>query len=657
MWESVRTASGATWNGLYKVSDTVGAYTNKQAAKVRLPSQYGICSSVRRDRGVDPISHQCHAQIGTEAFYPTSLDLECSKAARILRTFTSKPNTSLRLQPYSVDASDLPEDSLSDQRKRQRVLKKIPPSVGAAFFGSERCSDLSYITGNEELSRPGAWSGPSGILLHTLGVGFMAGADIYDVVLLLRTSKAVQSFTKPRVTLGGEISIAAGPVGNGVMLETGVELSPVWSYVKSKGLYGGVQIDGNVMIERNDENERSYGRVIKASEILSGEESPRYWCEGLHQTILAAEGEKFSAHMIPQGASPSEFAPEPRRLPPEELDEEDLAARREMEEAMRSFGIEDPLINHKARAEDPEILSGADLYALSPTLSSSGTSSPLIPSGSSRDSSLVYPLSVGSGKGSPPPPLPPRKSAISPIDVEVDSAPNEVPKVSGELERNSILSDDVESPEESVGLSRQGSSASSKPPVPPRRSPRVLQEESMTPVEVMQVSDVTKETAAVVEGTTVGTPVEGDKPKSELEPKLEVPEMVYKEEEEEKEEEAPTLVTRRASTVILSDPDLAPPPTPRTPATFEAFSSRASVLLNKEREPTVAEEFGSPALEDPLDEGDDAPRWGLPTKEEAEPASEAGEDSFEDAHASPVSGEGELEAKKDGDDSGAEKQE
>lgn len=78
----------------------------------------------------------------------------------------------------------------------------------------------------------------------------MAGADVYDVVLILRTKESVQSFCKPRITLGGEVSISAGPVGNGVMLESGLEGHPVWSYVKSKGIYAGVQIDGNVMISR-----------------------------------------------------------------------------------------------------------------------------------------------------------------------------------------------------------------------------------------------------------------------------------------------------------------------------------------------------------------------------------------------------------------------
>lgn len=46
----------------------------------------------------------------------------------------------------------------------------------------------------------------------------------------------------------------SGPVGNGMQLETAAQLSAVWSYTKSKGLYGGVQLDGTVLTERSDEN-------------------------------------------------------------------------------------------------------------------------------------------------------------------------------------------------------------------------------------------------------------------------------------------------------------------------------------------------------------------------------------------------------------------
>ena len=61
----------------------------------------------------------------------------------------------------------------------------------------------------------GTWSPPSGILVHTLGVGFMAGIDIYDCVIVINNRKALETFSKVRVSLGGEISVVAGPVGAG----------------------------------------------------------------------------------------------------------------------------------------------------------------------------------------------------------------------------------------------------------------------------------------------------------------------------------------------------------------------------------------------------------------------------------------------------------
>jgi lipid-binding SYLF domain-containing protein len=93
------------------------------------------------------------------------------------------------------------------------------------------------------------------VRIHTIGFGFLAGMDVYDAVLVLRTRKAVDAFTRPKVlrlpfllrshyqrsffalqqvSLGAELAIAAGPVGGGAMLDTGIEASPVFSYVKSK---------------------------------------------------------------------------------------------------------------------------------------------------------------------------------------------------------------------------------------------------------------------------------------------------------------------------------------------------------------------------------------------------------------------------------------
>lgn len=118
----------------------------------------------------------------------------------------------------------------------------------------------------------GSWSPPSGLLVHTLGVGFMAGIDIYDCVIVINNRSALDAFSKVRVSLGGEISIVAGPLGVGGILESEItkDRTPVLSYVKSRGLYAGAQLDGTVIVERNDENARFYGRELPIGQILRG---------------------------------------------------------------------------------------------------------------------------------------------------------------------------------------------------------------------------------------------------------------------------------------------------------------------------------------------------------------------------------------------------
>jgi hypothetical protein len=100
----------------------------------------------------------------------------------------------------------------------------------------------------------------------------MAGVDIYDCVVVINDRKALEAFSKVRVSLGGEVSVVAGPVGVGGVVESEVmkNRKPLWSYMKSRGLYGGIQLDGTIIIERNDENARFYGERMPISQILAG---------------------------------------------------------------------------------------------------------------------------------------------------------------------------------------------------------------------------------------------------------------------------------------------------------------------------------------------------------------------------------------------------
>ncbi|EGG03185.1 uncharacterized protein MELLADRAFT_65796 [Melampsora larici-populina 98AG31] len=190
------------------------------------------------------------------AFWPTSLDKECDKCARILYTFSQRQSS----QPLTIE-----HDSYSF-RKTQKVIKTIPVSViqqaeGLAIFTVFRTSPgWTAASGSGiVISRdsPTTWGPPSGILIHTVGVNFLAGIDVYDVVLVLRTREAVMAFATPKVSLGISLPVVAGPVGNSLNLEAVSPDSPAFAYTKSKGIYGGLQLEGNVRL-----NDRSLSFLL-----------------------------------------------------------------------------------------------------------------------------------------------------------------------------------------------------------------------------------------------------------------------------------------------------------------------------------------------------------------------------------------------------------
>ena len=233
-------------------------------------------------------------KIGSEAFWPTTLDKESDKAARILRSFC---------KDGFYDEQDVPKTAESPKGK-QRVVKKIPADVirkakGLAIFTTMRTGLwVSGAGGSGVLigrTSTGDWSPPSGILLHTAGLGFLVGVDIYDCVVVINTDEAMKAFTKIRCTLGGEVSAVAGPVGIGGILETEIHKrqAPVWTYLKSRGFYAGVQVDGTIIIERTDENARFYGEKIPVANILAGKvRHPPYELKMLMETIRAAQGDR-----------------------------------------------------------------------------------------------------------------------------------------------------------------------------------------------------------------------------------------------------------------------------------------------------------------------------------------------------------------------------
>jgi len=238
-------------------------------------------------------------KLGAEAFWPTTLDKENDKAARILRSFC-------------LDGFYSEQGGSHGTEKKQKTLDHIPAEVirgckGLAIFTVMRMGLHWSGAGGSGvvLSRlpNGEWSAPSGILIHTLGWGLMAGADIYDCVAVINNDEGMKGFTMLRCTLGAEVSASVGPLGGGKQLDSEVlkRRAPVWTYIKSKGLYGGVQVDGTIIVERTGENERFYARQgLRSTQILQGEvQPPTGTAVQLWETIQAAEGLQYNPAVLP----------------------------------------------------------------------------------------------------------------------------------------------------------------------------------------------------------------------------------------------------------------------------------------------------------------------------------------------------------------------
>src|SRR5208282_2149536 len=103
----------------------------------------------------------------------------------------------------------------------------------------------------------GKWSGPAFYTLATASFGFQAGISVSEVVTLVMTEKGLNSLLSPSVKLGGDASIAAGPVGAGAKSDI---VADFISFSRAKGIYGGVNLDGTVIAIANDWNGWYYGK-------------------------------------------------------------------------------------------------------------------------------------------------------------------------------------------------------------------------------------------------------------------------------------------------------------------------------------------------------------------------------------------------------------
>ena len=129
------------------------------------------------------------------------------------------------------------------------------------------------------------WSGPSAIGTGGIGFGFQAGVQVSELVIVLNTPAAVDAFSKEgNVTLGANMSVAAGPVGRDA--EGSLALgAAMYTYSRSQGLFAGVSLEGTVIGSRDETNAEYYGKPVAANDILSGKIPPPAGAKKLVQVL------------------------------------------------------------------------------------------------------------------------------------------------------------------------------------------------------------------------------------------------------------------------------------------------------------------------------------------------------------------------------------
>ena len=128
---------------------------------------------------------------------------------------------------------------IQDNLGRARAVLIAPQVVRAGFiFGGSGGRGVL-------VARDGrAWAGPAFYTLATASVGFQAGIDVSEVIIVVMTEKGFNSLLSTSFKIGGDASIAAGPVGAGARSTVTADLI---SFTRAKGLYGGLNLDGTVV--------------------------------------------------------------------------------------------------------------------------------------------------------------------------------------------------------------------------------------------------------------------------------------------------------------------------------------------------------------------------------------------------------------------------
>jgi lipid-binding SYLF domain-containing protein len=174
-----------------------------------------------------------------------------------------------------VDRARITVDGFARDPEFAEMRRLLPRAKGVIVFPN--IFKAGFIIGGEGGSgvlvgrdgKTGAWTAPAFYTLGAGSVGLQIGAEASEVMLLVMTDNGLRAVISNQVKLGADASIAVGPIGKGVEASTTTALrADIYSFAKSRGLFGGISLEGAVLAARDSWNQKYYGRTVSAEAIV-----------------------------------------------------------------------------------------------------------------------------------------------------------------------------------------------------------------------------------------------------------------------------------------------------------------------------------------------------------------------------------------------------
>lgn len=167
-----------------------------------------------------------------------------------------------------AEIQEIPEQGIPDKLLDEgRAVIVIPDTIKAGLvIGGRRGHGLMSVR-----MPNGAWSSPVFVKLTGGSIGFQAGVQSSDVVLVFRNDRSLDNLVNGKFTLGADAGVAAGPVGRNAAAATDGQLkAEIWSWSRARGLFAGVALDGAVLQIDDAANLDAYGSNTTPRMIFEG---------------------------------------------------------------------------------------------------------------------------------------------------------------------------------------------------------------------------------------------------------------------------------------------------------------------------------------------------------------------------------------------------